>query len=123
MNANADVRIPLGEFAPEGCASRNKFFRLAAHARTHLRIHKTIRKLPLARGWLNLIENVIAVSPPDVKGPAIDRILRGTCRLQNHLLADLLIDSGHTDKDVGSNLRENFWQLRDVGAICQHNSA
>src|ERR1700686_324307 len=100
MDGNADVGIPLCQFAAERCASRNKFFGVAAHAGAHFRKDQSICNLPGERCWPLSDQNLAAMSSPYRNRPAIDCVFWKARSFQNHLLTNLFVDTRYSNKDV-----------------------
>ena len=74
VDGNANIGIPLGQFAAQRRASGNELLRLAAHPGAHLRKDQAVRDFPGERLRPGSGQNLGAVSAPHRKRPAIDGV-------------------------------------------------
>ena len=125
VDGNADIGIPLGQFAAQRRASGNELLRLSTHPGAHFGKNEPVRDFhfPGERCRSRSGQSLGAVSAPHRKRPAIDCVLRKARSLEDHLLANLFVHAGHANKNVGLHFRQSLGQLRDVRTIGQHHAA
>ncbi len=121
MDGNADIGIPLDQFAAQWRTSGNELVGFSTDSREHFGKDQAIRDFPGERSGRGSGKSLGAMGASHRERPAIDRAFREACSLEDHLLANLLVHARHSDKDVGLHFRQGLHQLRNVRTIGQRH--